>query len=81
MTGPNMMRKLAKRASESGHAPTQERLANTLAFQGVGVGQPTARWNVTVPSAVQTSNGPQLVDYSALVVEGDGGEERGEPVS
>ena len=45
-----------------------------LAFQGVGSGQPTARWKVTVPSAVQTTAGPQLM-VGAPAVEGADGED------
>ena len=75
MAGHKLMRKLPKRASESGHTPSQERLAKPTAFQGVGAGQPTARWKVIVPSAVQTTTGPQLLEFGATAVEGAEGED------
>ncbi len=76
MAGHKPMRQLAKKASEHGYAPTQERQAKPLAFQGIGSGQLTARWSATVPSAVQTSVGPQLMDFEAPIVEGAEGEDQ-----
>ena len=69
------MRQLAKKAKKQGHEPSQEHMATPISFQGVGAGQPTARWKVTVHCAVQTTDGPQLMDFGVFAVEGADGED------
>ena len=69
------MRQLAKKTSEGGYEPSQEQPAKPTELQGVGTGQPTPRWKVTVPSAVQTTEEPQLMDFGAPVVEEAEGED------
>ena len=75
MAGYKLIRQLSKMANDQGHKPKQEKLHQPLAFQGVGAGQPTARWKVTVPSAVQTTDGTQLMEFGAPAVEGAEGED------
>ena len=73
LVGLDIAREIAAAAVAAGHTPTQRRLSQPLAVQGVGNGLQHAEWEISLPIAVPSADGAaDLYQYEAPVVGGEG---------